>query len=103
MLAVPSTCAPCSTHSSSDQEAKPQERGCVSTSTASRLAHERRAGAGNAYELRKSGARQVEIARQMYDEVDENSRRRCTVAEIAGEFGVSRPTIYQHLDPTATR
>jgi predicted DNA-binding transcriptional regulator YafY len=34
----------------------------------------------------------------MYDEVDTDGRRRHTVAEIATEFGVSRPTIYRYLD-----
>jgi AcrR family transcriptional regulator len=36
----------------------------------------------------------------MYDEVDTDGRRRHTVAEIATEFGVSRPTIYRYLDTT---
>jgi len=45
----------------------------------------------------KLGPRQVELARAMYDEVDEEGRRRYTVAEIAAEFGVTRPTIYRHL------
>lgn len=46
----------------------------------------------------KLGPRQVELARAMYDETDEKGRRRYTVAEIAAEFGVTRPTIYRHLD-----
>ncbi|QNE17440.1 TetR family transcriptional regulator [Kribbella qitaiheensis] len=33
----------------------------------------------------------------MYEEVAEDGRRRYTVAEIAAEFGVTRPTIYRHL------
>lgn len=42
--------------------------------------------------------RQVQLARQMYDQVDDQGRNRYTVAEIAAEFGVSRPTIYRYLD-----
>ena len=34
----------------------------------------------------------------MYDELDEHSKRRYTVVQIAEEFGVTRPTIYRHLD-----
>ena len=33
----------------------------------------------------------------MYDEVGEDGKRRYTVAEIAAEFGVTRPTIYRQL------
>ena len=46
--------------------------------------------------------RQVRIAREMYDEVGPDGKRRHTVAAIAAEFGVSRPTIYRHLavDPS---
>ena len=42
--------------------------------------------------------RQIELARQMYDETDEEGKHRYTVADIATEFGVSRPTIYRHLE-----
>lgn len=42
--------------------------------------------------------RQVQLARQMYDQVDDQGRNRYTVAEIAAELGVSRPTIYRYLD-----
>jgi len=31
--------------------------------------------------------------------VDGDGRRRYTVAQIAAEFGVTRPTIYRHLSP----
>jgi DNA invertase Pin-like site-specific DNA recombinase len=47
----------------------------------------------------KLGPRQVALARQMYDERDGDGRRRYTVAQIAAEFGVTRPTIYRHLGP----
>jgi DNA invertase Pin-like site-specific DNA recombinase len=47
----------------------------------------------------KLGPRQVALARQMYDERDGGGRRRYTVAQIAAEFGVTRPTIYRHLSP----
>lgn len=34
----------------------------------------------------------------MYEETGADGRRLYTVAQIAAEFGVSRPTIYRHLD-----
>jgi DNA invertase Pin-like site-specific DNA recombinase len=43
------------------------------------------------------GPRQVRLARQMYDETDQDGKRRYTVQQIAEEFGVTRPTIYRHL------
>ncbi len=46
----------------------------------------------------KLGARQTRMARQMYDEIDHQGRRRYTVGQIAAEFGVTRPTIYRYLD-----
>lgn len=45
----------------------------------------------------KLGPRQVALARQMYDETGPDGKRRYTVAQIATEFGVTRPTIYRHL------
>jgi DNA invertase Pin-like site-specific DNA recombinase len=48
----------------------------------------------------KLGPRQVKLARQMYDETGEEGKRKHTVAQIAAEFGVSRPTIYRHLAKT---
>jgi len=45
----------------------------------------------------KLTTRQAKIAQDMYDEKGEDGRRRYTVAEIAAEFGVTRPTIYRHL------
>jgi len=48
----------------------------------------------------KLGVRQVQLARQMYDELDERGKRRYTVSQIAAEFGVTRPTIYRHLTET---
>lgn len=45
----------------------------------------------------KLGTRQVRLAREMYEETGEDGKRRYTVAEIAAEFGVTRPTIYRHL------
>jgi DNA invertase Pin-like site-specific DNA recombinase len=41
--------------------------------------------------------RQARIAQEMYDETELDGRRRYTVAQIAAEFGVTRPTIYRHL------
>jgi DNA invertase Pin-like site-specific DNA recombinase len=45
--------------------------------------------------------RQATIARAMYDETGADGRRRYTVQQIADEFGVTRPTIYRHLQATA--
>ncbi len=45
----------------------------------------------------KLTARQATIAQAMYDEVGEDGRRAHTVQQIADEFGVTRPTIYRHL------
>ena len=46
----------------------------------------------------KLGPRQVKLARGMYEETGADGCRLYTVAQIAAEFGVSRPTIYRHLD-----
>ncbi|MFV8279831.1 recombinase family protein [Mycobacteroides abscessus] len=48
----------------------------------------------------KLGPRQIALARQMYDDTDARGKRRYTVAQIADEFGVTRPTIYRHLART---
>jgi AcrR family transcriptional regulator len=45
----------------------------------------------------KLGARQITLAWQMYEELGEDGMRRYPVAQIAAEFGVTRPTIYRHL------
>jgi len=42
--------------------------------------------------------RQAELARQMYDQVGDDGKAAFTVAQIAAEFGVTRPTIYRYLD-----
>ena len=39
----------------------------------------------------------------MYAETGSDGKRRYTVAEIADTFGVSRKTVYRHLDPIDTR
>jgi DNA invertase Pin-like site-specific DNA recombinase len=41
--------------------------------------------------------RQAKIAQDMYDELSDDGRRAHTVQQIADEFGVTRPTIYRHL------
>ena len=46
----------------------------------------------------KLGPRQVRLARQMYDETGPDGKRLHTFERIAAEFGVSRPTIYHHLE-----
>lgn len=48
---------------------------------------------------RKLTPRQAEIAQAMYEEKSPDGRRAHTVAKIAAEFAVSRPTIYRHLQP----
>ena len=47
--------------------------------------------------------RQAKIAREMYDETGQDGKRRYTVAQIAAEFGVTRPTVYRHLDALARK
>lgn len=53
----------------------------------------------------KLGPRQVKLARKMYEKKDADGVRAYTVQQIADEFGVSRPTIYRHLNraSSATR
>jgi DNA invertase Pin-like site-specific DNA recombinase len=41
--------------------------------------------------------RQAKIAQAMYDELGADGRHAHTVQQIADEFGVTRPTIYRHL------
>jgi DNA invertase Pin-like site-specific DNA recombinase len=41
--------------------------------------------------------RQAKIVQAMYDELSPDGRRAHTVQQIASEFGVTRPTIYRHL------
>ena len=50
----------------------------------------------------KLSPRQAKVAQAMYDETDDRGRHRYTVAQIAAEFGVTRPTIYRYLDGSAT-
>ncbi len=42
-------------------------------------------------------AAQAKIAQDMYDQLGPDGRRKHTVQQIADEFGVTRPTIYRHL------
>ena len=51
----------------------------------------------------KLTARQAEVARGMYDETGADGRRKYTVAEIAETVGVSRKTVYRHLEPCGGR
>ena len=51
----------------------------------------------------KLTARQAPVARGMYDETGADDRRKYTVAEIAETFGVSRKTVYRHLEPSGGR
>jgi DNA invertase Pin-like site-specific DNA recombinase len=45
--------------------------------------------------------RQVKLAQELYNELGEDGKHRYTVAQIAAEFGVTRPTIYRHLQRSA--
>ena len=45
----------------------------------------------------KLTTRQAKIAQHMYDELGPDGHRKHTVQQIADEFGVTRPTIYRHL------
>ena len=45
----------------------------------------------------KLTAGQAKIAQDMYDELGPDGHRAHTVQQIADEFGVTRPTIYRHL------
>ncbi len=44
---------------------------------------------------------QLTIAREMYETVAEDGKRKFTVQEIAATFGVSRATVYRHLEGEA--
>ena len=46
----------------------------------------------------KLSADQVRLARQLYDEKGPDGRRARPVAQIAAMLGVSRTTIYRHLE-----
>lgn len=50
---------------------------------------------------RKLSAGQAALARQFYDELGPDGKRARTVGQIADVFGVTRATIYRHLDRTA--
>lgn len=49
----------------------------------------------------KMTARQVKVARQMYEELGDDGKRAHTVQQIAETFSVTRPTIYRHLQASA--
>ncbi|MBO3752794.1 recombinase family protein [Streptosporangiaceae bacterium NEAU-GS5] len=46
---------------------------------------------------RKLGARQADLARLTYGEVDGTGKRKHTVQQIADELGVKRTTVYGYL------
>ena len=52
--------------------------------------------------LQDRGVDLVVLDQGMYDETDDKGKRRYTVAAIAAEFGVTRPTIYRHLGKQAS-
>lgn len=49
----------------------------------------------------KLSPRQVRLAREMYGETGDDGKRLHTVADIAAELGVTRPTIYRALEAPA--
>lgn len=51
----------------------------------------------------KLTARQAKIAQDMYDEIGPDGHRAHNVQQIADEFGVTRPTIYRHLQARTDR
>jgi DNA invertase Pin-like site-specific DNA recombinase len=51
----------------------------------------------------KLTARQAEVADGMYEEKGDDGKRKYAVAEIAETFGVSRKTVYRHLEPSGGR
>lgn len=48
----------------------------------------------------KLSERQLHLARGMYDEKGPDGKRLYTVQQIAETFGVTRATVYRHLEPT---
>jgi DNA invertase Pin-like site-specific DNA recombinase len=50
----------------------------------------------------KLGPRQVRLAREMYDELGPDGKRKYTVAQIAAKFAVRRPTVYRALERAGT-
>lgn len=72
------------------------ERALISERTKAGLAAARARGRVGG-RRRKLGPRQARLAQELYDEVGPDGRRVHTVAEIAAELGVSRPTIYRYL------
>jgi DNA invertase Pin-like site-specific DNA recombinase len=52
---------------------------------------------------RKLSADQATLARQLYDERGPDGKQARTVAQIADVFGVTRATIYRHLDRPAAQ
>jgi DNA invertase Pin-like site-specific DNA recombinase len=51
----------------------------------------------------KLTARRAGVARGMYEEKGDDGKEKYTVAEIAETFGVSRKTVYRHLEPSGGR
>jgi EmrB/QacA subfamily drug resistance transporter len=51
----------------------------------------------------KLGPRQITLARQMYDEIDKDGKRRYTIQQIADAFGVTGPTISRHIRKTTSK
>jgi DNA invertase Pin-like site-specific DNA recombinase len=72
------------------------ERALMSERTADGLAAARARGRTGGRKP-KLGARQVQMARAMYDELGPDGKRKYTVAQIADEFSVTRPTVYRHI------
>ncbi len=77
------------------------EHALMSERTADGLAAARARGRAGGRKL-KLGARQAQMAHAMYDEIGDDGKRKYTVAEIAAEFGVTRPTIYRTIHRAGT-
>lgn len=74
------------------------ERSIIRERTMAGLAAARARGR-NGGRRSKLTARQIKVARQMYDEKGSDGRRVHTVQQIADTLNVSRPTIYRALEP----
>ena len=81
------------------RRAAPQDTALMSERAAEGLAGGRARGRTGGRKP-KLGARQVQMARALYDEIKTDGKRRHTVAQIAKELGVTRSTIYRYLRST---
>lgn len=76
------------------------ERALMSERTREGLAAARVRGRTGGQKLKLGSL--VMLARQMYDELGADGKRRYTVQQIAVEFEVTRSTIYRYLQPVTS-